>query len=70
MINRDFPNHDVKENVKAGWDFPNHELCHVIVQKQYPFDTGSLSRVPFKFKTLHEVNKIGQVLCHARDLNS
>ena len=20
MINRDFPNHDVKENVKAGWD--------------------------------------------------
>ena len=34
MINRDFPNHDVKENVKAGWDFPNHELCHVIIRKQ------------------------------------
>ena len=41
MINRDFPNHDVKENVKAGWDFSNHELCHIIVQKQYPLDQNN-----------------------------
>ena len=38
MINRDFPNHDVKENVK---DFPNHALYRVIVQKQYLFDQNN-----------------------------
>ena len=42
MINRDFPNHDVKENVK---DFPNHELCRVIVQKQYPFDQNNCTSI-------------------------
>ena len=42
MINRDFPNHDIKENVK---DFPNHELCRVIVQKQYPFDQNNCTSI-------------------------
>ena len=53
MINRDFPNHDVKENVK---DFPNHELCRVIVQKQYPFDQNnctSIQTIAPHFEQLH-----------------
>ena len=53
MINRDFPNHDVKENVK---DFPKHELYRVIVQKQYPFDQNnctSIQTIAPHFEQLH-----------------
>ena len=53
MINRDFPNHDVKENAK---DFPKHELCRVIVQKQYPFDQNnctSTQTIAPHFEQLH-----------------
>ena len=46
MINRDFPNHDVKENVK---DFPNHELCRVIVQNNTPL----IKTIAPQFKQLH-----------------
>ena len=54
MINRDFPNLDVKENVKAGWDFPNQELCHVIIQKQYPFDQNNDSSLKTKVTMVNE----------------
>ena len=38
MINKDFPNHDVEANVK---DFQNHELCHVIIQKQLHLNSNN-----------------------------
>ena len=53
MINRDFLNHDVEENVK---DFPNDALYRVIVQKQYPFDQNnctSIQTIAPHFEQLH-----------------
>ena len=54
MINRDFPNHDVKENVKAGWDFPNHELCHVIIQKQLHLNSNNCTSLKTKVTMVNQ----------------
>ena len=53
MINRDFSNHDVKENVKAGWDFPNHELCHVLIRKTI---APQLKQLPEAVSRVHSEN--------------
>ena len=65
MINRDFPNHDVKENVKARWDFPNHELCHVIIRKQLHLNSNNCTSLKTKVTMVNHgrMDKIGQVNC-------
>ena len=46
MINRDFLNHDVEENVK---DFPNDALYRVITQNNTPL----IKTIAPQFKQLH-----------------